>query len=548
MKHFLKFIPASSESADSSVGEFARRDIVRLQFGGLTRLEPIKHQMIPLVSFQVKDYVNIVGGGSKDEGETVGWDATYAPVNAFLEGLNENQQEMIVSCYALCKNIIERFFASESKENLTKMALDVSSKLADLDRETNLIDEMRKFVDTHVNIHRNYDKAGTRDQDTELLTFRLEHVKEVIVLALVCKMVSPLFGCIIRNIKADRLQLAPVIHCMTILEKLLQGKLKDIHHKSSYYVSHTMRKVLDAQATDETKMTMQFNGYTINNLARQLYAQLLVRNLVNIDLMDPNSDIPKYMYTVTKKGVASLLQELTNKAPVQTRHDDNSALDDNTAQSEVDSLISEHSLDLPTIIRTNVWSSVRSVINGVDIPESKVNAAVASANKHAPVRPNDLNKMLNCALFGDRLDGGESIFLLQKPEYTILTITLQLLAVEFGHLQVAHLITHVDPVMSKNTYTDNDHHILANYGTSSHFKTLLAQYDQSLASGTIPPFTTIAKKMIEGLVGCRLTYNTAPWLWTAMGQDNSNGLQIDLERNIASEIWQFMNEINALRR
>lgn len=494
----------------------ARLDISELLVeGGDQELKELWEKTKDLYIFRVGTYVKLTQSNAREDG----WNVIFAAVNGFMNTLSTEHKVELATCIGLMHGRVNAYF-SECQGNmidLERFIGDLGSYLDLLDLNINLCDQLRSYVENNMPIGL-FAGAGKRAQDSPELTFQPHEVIGLMTITLLCKLICPIFATMMRNLAQHIDSKLKEIQCANIFSKLFNRKYKELIVKLDFYIGHTV-----GQVTTTTLSTLM---HSYNNFTLTLYlkSQLLVRQFVNVDLSIKDGNLMTYIIVSVKRAVKTVNSTISknptyNRKPMSTKHDD----DGNTAQIEIDSMTSKKMSDTRMLITVAV-ESTRKYLNYYGIDPDDYDEVVAYYLKH-PVTPTPLNQMLCSMFFSDDIGGGRGILYLKSPEFTRLVAMLQMILfqLDVNYQSLAHSMT-----MQRSTDTDtiatiNDGQFRLNIGATEPYRRCRERLDNSPFGASGKEWDNYIKDLVDNLLITGYVYNTAPWLWNWLEQDNLNG-------------------------
>ena len=372
------------------------------------------------------------------------FDHIFRGANWLLANLQTNEQKVA----------IVKFFASMNytiKNKMPTMMHGVPSFAEDLGKHyLALIDEV-KMIDMFEHYARNMitlqdtSKFGTRPQDRDELTFKEPEMRELMVVALFCKFVSPIFGELIGNLPEQigedgKRKLPPFKESLvsSFLNNLLSTHFADLINKLQGYIRH----IVDGMYGKEQDPAAIFTGLTPNTRTSIILSSLLVRNYVLCVLEVADSNIARYTDTMVRT-LSQTQDNAAHKSQVKTRVGSKMSMGDEgseMAQMEIDSLVSNGTMDGPIIISASIDGIIDARRQQHEITLAEFNECLKWYDSH-PIYQTALNLLVATAVYGRELGGGRGIEMLRAKEYTKLIAMLQLMAINMGFYHLATILT-----------------------------------------------------------------------------------------------------------
>jgi len=281
---------------------------------------------------------------------------------------------------------------------------------------------------------------GDRPQDTPELTFKEPEIRQTMVLAMFCKLATPIFGELINNLPAgdfdhtrSRLPRQRESRCSWFLSAIQAHYFRELIGRLEFYISHIVRGLCDKN--NDGNVAPVFAGHTPNTRVATIMSSLMVRNFVLCNLEQPESNIIRYTDTMVRTLVQT---QDTNakKAQVKLRNAPGTMMsgDDGgkMAQIEIDSLVSDGTMDTQLIIEASIDSIIDDYRLRYEITKDEFDKCLNYFLDGHPVYQTPLNRYVATVVFGRDIGGGRGIDLIDSLAYTKLAVMLQLIALSMN--------------------------------------------------------------------------------------------------------------------
>lgn len=531
----MRYIPLAIDAETTA----AYLDIENLVFPTLDIKD--KKKLDPLLTFSINTYVKL--NRPKVVGSTVittedSWDVTYGAVNKFFNILATEQKALLAQTIIMMHSDVQEFMISEEMIGLNNLMRSLGEQLDELDQEINLCDQLREFVIGNVPIGI-FKGAGKRAQDTAALTFEREEVIDLLTITLLCKMLSPLFGTIMKFVSKRIDNKLKEIQCVAIFTKLLSRKYPLLIDKLQNYIQHTVKN--SSKDKEKESMTALANGHDQYRLSYYMYATLLVRQFVNVNLGVRNGNLMTYIIVSVKRAVqtfnSTILKNPTyTRKPMSVKGDD----EGNQAQIEVDSMTSKRTCDVPALIACAVNGSIRKHLDLFEIEPQTYEECHKYYIKH-PLVPTIINKYLNSMFYSQDFGGGRGILMMRGPEYMKITVALQLILFrsDVNYRELAHFMSAV-PAITSSIETNLDTSIMTlSTGSSYAYKNCKERFERTAYGARGREWENHISRFTSELKNTSFVYNTAPWIWNWLEEDNKNGKIIRPTAGAAAALCDF---------
>ena len=304
--------------------------------------------------------------------------------------------------------------------------------------EIHLFDLFKQYADTIT--LQDTSTFGDRPQDTPELTFKEPEIRLTMVLAMFCKMATPIFGELINNLPATDLQHTRSkftrqreSRCSWFLSAVQAHYFANLIGRLEYYIGHIVRGLCDKNT--ENNVAPVFAGHTPSTRVATIMSSLMVRNFVLCNLEQPESNIIRFTDTMVRTLVQTQ-DSNAKKAQVKLRSAPGSMLsgDDGgkMAQIEIDSLVSDGTMDTALIIEESINSIIDDYRLRYEITKEEFDACLNYFLDGHPVYQTPLNRYVATVVFGRDIGGGRGIDIIDALAYTKLPVMLQLIALNMG--------------------------------------------------------------------------------------------------------------------
>lgn len=403
---------------------------------------PEKEKLEPYLLFNGDTYKPI-GQYAK---EPQAFDNLYRGSNWLLAQIKDNDQKiMFVKFFASMNYQIKSKMPTLPKlEAVPNFARDLGSNYLELVKACNMLEIFREYARTQITLQ-DTSKFGTRPQDTKELTFSEPEMRELMVVALFCKFVSPIFGEMIANLPEQededgKKKLPPFKEtlCSSFLNPLLSEYFPDMINKLQNYISHIINGIY-SKIVDQAAIHC---GLTPNTRTSIVMSSLLVRNYVLCVLEVVDSNIARYTDTMVRTLVTTQ-DNTAHRSQVKSRQNYGAMSADesgNMAQMEIDSLVSAGTMDVTVIIEACIDRVIDTYRAQYEITLDEFHQCTKWFELHH-IYPSPLNLMVACSVFGCEIGGGRGIEMIGAASYTKLIAMLQLIALKLGYFDLAKILT-----------------------------------------------------------------------------------------------------------
>ena len=491
-----------------------------------------------LLYFSLSSYTKLKQ--RKDTNQQVEWNNVLGIVNNLFRALCESDKiaiaKTLITLHGVLLNEMEDIITTMDRHKINLLMRELSEILLELETEINLCDKIKQFIyDTNVPLG-NFKNVGRRPQDRPELTFNKDEVAELTTIAVVCKMLMPIFSVFMYNVKSFIDTQVKERHCSAVLTKLIQHRFCAVFNKLQNYIMHNV-----GNNFNETTGTI-FNIKTEVSLSQQLIDIMLVRNLVNVNPYTKNGNLMTYILVTTKKSINT--QDFnTRRNQFQIRRDSFDEDDEtNKSQFEQDTICSSRKkLDIYGLVKHSSKRAIRSTLEYYQLNTDVYDKNVQYYNDKV-FQPNEINIFLACMFFSDSVGGAQSIRLLDYEQFMRTITTLQLLCGTLEHYSIAHLLTAnpTDNLIIKST--ESNMRLKLNYQSSASYQACRTRYENSQYGIGVKTWDDSMEHLLNALLEKTYTFNSAPEIWkvSTNSTQNYNGRKIEIPDSLVEELCNFI--------
>ena len=494
-----------------------------------------------LLTFPVHTYDKL--NSVKNTNQPSEWMYVFEFVNGFFDTLSLEDKTIVAKTYVAIKQKIDDFQKEGEIIKLGELTSRISSYLLDLDQTIDFCGKLYDYVVHNIPISV-MPEAGKRPQDREELTFRVDDVRLISTITVLCKTLCPIYGAII---KVSAQQIASHLkeqHCASILTGIIQARYFQITQKLRFYVDHVTRQTIRQSTPKDDEGGSYLLGHDTNTLGLRFYCQLLVRQLVNIDLAVNDSNLMSYIL-VSVKRAAGNTQGAVAGSPTKPRKPPEGDTEEagNTALIETDSIPSKKQSWQISVIKAAVPATVRRFKNLYGIRDDEYQACLEFYERH-PFGPSHLSQQLTSLVYGKDFDGSKCVQSLKFDDFKQLTVLLQMIIMSHrndpAYHQLAHLLTAVSSIRTTVAGDDLANNVIFIKVQASEAFRLCKQ---EIANATISlrnrEWKTHIQYLIEDITKANYVYNTADFLWDYLQEENRNGSLLKIDSDTLVAYCQF---------
>lgn len=535
----------------------AGKTIIRIDMEGLTLPAENARSYLEFVS----DTYNNLRATRPNIDET--WDHVFKVPNEFLKTINDNDAIQIASTFAYCHYLIESEMAKQQPlpENnpvrkqeinnmnasiLLKLENSLSAAILQLDQTIHLLDKILDYVETCISVDE-FKDVGTRAQDSEEKTFRRPDLVKLTALAVLSKLFTPVIGTFIQKFKAYGISTQyKEMHAVTMFRDILSAanneKMSKLVDKVEFYIAGLIESRLK-----DAKPTVLHNGFTEDTISHYVYAQIVTRRLVCVNLFrEESNNLVTYLATCAKESATSGFSSGGNKSSVDFRKsvDELSAEsseggdDGNSSVMEQESSISAKTADFETIIEFAVMDLKNRFCPENDLDMNIVGSSETYYKTSSHILLDINNSYLLSVMFGHQLCGAKSVEMLKSADLATLVAILQVHLIQIGLPDLVHVLSLINTGEPRvKGMTGEEIQLLATWRNSYAFGNCNEKFPY-IVNGL--QWWTSLEKLLKSLTSVKYVYNTAPAIWELLGQPNLNGQMYTTPSTLAESICHFI--------
>lgn len=487
----------------------------------------------PLLSFRTDTYSVL-----KASADQAKWDTVFGIPTHFLSLQTDEIKIMYASLLARMHYEILSHLNTENEIEGSKMLQlenNLSIMLEEFDRQTDLYPKLVKYTEEYIKLQ-SFAGVGERAQDSAEMTFYTNDVIRLTAVTILCKMLAPIFGVFIESCKKKMDNAYKEIHCLTILKNFIANRCQELIDKLQNFVARIAKPMLN-----RIKLTHVWNGYTFSVIISQIFASILTRRTIVVDLNKPDGNIMTYVTSCTRAAAHTQYSSTGFKtAVVEIVTPDDSATDDgNVSTMEAESRQSSKTADFELIIELAIAKLEQSFVTEHELDPNLIKAMRDYYTyNHIPVTP--MNHFLMSLLFGPALCGAKSIELLDTKNFNYLIPLMQLFFMQQGYYELVHLVSLLPSSQYKSQPAGSEMLLRSTWNSSFEYKNCAEKFPYIVNDIS---WDTALKGIIDTVTSNSFKFNTAPVIWDMMNQSNHNTelyiASSDLSKMICSFIAQL---------
>ena len=452
----------------------------------------------PLQCFNAETYDTLK---RRDE---AAWSVVYGSVNKFLSMTGKDINKQICMTFMMMHDILNTMTST----NMADCIRIKGDALNELDKNTDICTKLERFVELDMPIP-DLEDVGGRPQDTEEMTFRRPHVVQLTSIALLCKLLSPVFGQFFWQYKKNTNMDNNIkeIHCATILTPLFNRRYRDLILKLNNFINN----ILAQQIKQKDDIVSAVNGNTINSQALSGSSSIFTRKLITVDLYKTDGNIMTYITTCLKNSVDTQYRTASSKNNIKER-DTNSLKDTasdegNASRLENESFTSTKTADVPIITEWMIERATDKWMHMCDMPKEIYDQAMAYYRSNLPPMTPISNYLL-CTYFGTDIGGAAGISMISAMSYTNLAVILQyILITKLQYFDLAHAIMLIPLNRLKSQLTNIDNKVRMTWSNTYAYRNFKNKFTHGIGDRECD---AKLKEIVEFLTVRVHQYNTAP--------------------------------------
>lgn len=540
----MKFVLLKDEYGKT----FTRLDLEGLK---LTHLEMPKFAM--LLDFHHDTYKWLTAKDSETS-----WQKVVAPVHMFFDKKCQDSDKIeIAETLAAMQLSIFNVFREDANGKpilvdgytLQNLENNLSILLSNLDSRINLFPRLQEFVEEGNIPMQSFVGVGERAQDTPEMTWYRNDVIPLMAIVLLCKLVSPIFGVFMSRFKSKRQKqdaetnmdsTYKEMHCVSILKDILEKRCSATVDKLELFLHRSIKRMLNP----DEDLTHVYNGYTDITIFQQIYAHMLVRRLVLVDLFRPegNNNLLTYITVCAKSATGTQFSPSNLKVAAQVFNYPkdkmaNSSDDGNLSNLEVESRSSNKTADYPLIVEVAADQAIDQLISTYQLDRRVYNSAsnYYITGEHAELTP--YNCYMLGIVFGAGLCGARSVEMLPPTHVAKMTALMQQYLIIQGYFNLALALTAKSTGVLKTAISGQDMAIRNTWNYNEAFKNCASRFQISV--GGID-WSTGLHDSIEKFICEEHVINLAPALWKLANMEPCNGQPYYVDLKLSSDTCNFI--------
>lgn len=476
----------------------------------------------------------------KEDGDDF-FDDVFRPIHVFFDRCNHEEKIALATMYLnMHFDILDKLRVTEDVQtNISDVTSKLSLYLADVDKRIDIVGKLRAIVDETIPVPM-FNNIGDRPQDSEEMTFHRESVLELATVVLLSKLMTPIFGVFIERCKKKMDTSLKELHTVGILKDIFENRFRNIVLKLKNFLFNLIKP----HVKDEIKYV--YHGYTLFLVVEQIFAAIVVRRFVNVNLHQPNCNIMTYITACARSAITSTTSTASShkssvgeiKKPEELHGDDG-----NTSILEVESRRSVRTADQLGLVDLATECAIRSFLQEYEVPRKDYEEAVNYYLENpSPLTP--IGVYLLCTYFGKALGGAGSIASMSVKSSTKLIAVMQIILIKLGYPELVHILTVRKALFNKIIPTQVDNMIRATWNNTYEYRNVSQRFPYSIVDLR---WDTKLKEIVEYITVNNHYRNTAPIICAMMGETDAGNEQIYMYNDtIVIQLCSFLSTITVV--
>lgn len=521
----------------------------------------------PDLVFPILTYQKIGENKETEEGDSNVGDRILLPANLFFETLTFPEQRLLYEMYADAKKLIHTI----TMENRRDVQDQLQDKIFKTMWNLKIDQKTLAFSSGPVFSYPNEELVGNKPHHTAEKTFLEQDYKEITAIAILVKIMIPIWGELIGHLKFVQLDVRQrEKFAFELIEPTLEeGAYERVYLKLSNFfrsVITDIRKNMDKnQSTNaSTSFILTHSGVDDQMFEATITATIIVKRLATFDCIavrgggEGTPDVMVYIYDVVRRSVDASIRTMRDSMKTLPKREIASH-DSEDNQSIIDhiSRTSSKSIDIPILVTTAVelWE-IAKLREEMEVPADLFESATTFYRANGFGVPTITQAMV-ASFIGTRFGGSKCINYLTPELYQQIVVILQVFLIRNDLVDLAQLASAITSLTEiEGTDSVLSMRIKSNYQTEEYAackETFKGYLDKPLQPFTKKPgrrrsvdfdridFEHHIKKMIDWLTRRTHTENMAPALWDLAQRDTRpiHGTEVQFGENIIQHLCRF---------
>lgn len=482
------------------------------------------------------------------------WLKVFGTVHTFLDTLPQEEVADIADFMLTCNADIRFTFSNDDIDTVTKEVIQMENRLADrlatLDQKWDLANQILVYTRENIRIKLSQN-IGERPQDSKEMTFQYEEIVELTAIAILCKMLTPLFGNYIffysRRFEGNTD--SKESHAVTILRDVIHRNFEVVMDKLYNYITKILKNV---EKHVSQSYTAVHAGWSFQLIVQAVYNNALVKKFVAANFVDKNlessdddsnSNLMIYISTCVRQSATSHYRSPDQKTTVTkiSSPDDRANVSDddgNVSILELESKTSTRTADYPILVKA---AALEAIDRFITIHELELDEIEQASNfyefNHVALTP--VNEYLLGIVFGGYLCGAKSIECLDGAILAKLIPLMQAFFIQQGYYSLVELVS-LNICKGEKTPNNADNRLRVLWNSNQVYQN--CDHKFTYCVGDLR-WDTGLKSIIDSLSSTIYAHNTAPVFLNKLGLPNRNGSVYYSEENIPVDVCTLIDQL-----
>lgn len=510
-----------------------------------------KEQLDELLSFRVSTYQRLRTNSSMLE-----WEIVFGVVHRVLQTFTDEEKARYATTIVVMHHKVLQVLGNPdtlpTPPELTQMENDLAHMWADFDRSFETPDNPaglwgRLVAYTSDNVPIRMDPhVGERPQDSEAMTFYQPDVIKLTAVAIMCKLLTPIFGVMCTYYPRVMDSIYKELHCSVVMREVLIHRCPQLREKLQNYIANNARN--STRATEN--LTREYNGLTATMINLIIYAAVLVRRFITADLYNDTGNLMTFVNSCIRDAAKTQSQQggsskggngkITINPITPTIERSGGGDDGNLSSLEDDTQTSSKTADFPFLIK----AAVHELIPRFTMEHELDLSILAQAKEyylyhHLSLTP--INTYVLGLVFGSYLCGAKSVEAIGAESLAELIPVLQLFLIKQNYLCLAEAVSLTPTGVIRQLPTGNDQLLRNQWSSTLEYRNCNSRYEWNINNTS---WDSALKNIVEeDITKYRYAVNTAPVFAEMLPHGQPVGQEYLVAPDLAREICLLITQL-----
>jgi len=473
--------------------------------------------------------------------------STLRPVNEFLATFDRDESFYLVRMFIQAKR---ELFNIRDKTSMMNAISTIDGVIAKTFKRLNMARRAFDFVVNESGIQPPvYIGAGTRDHDTPEMTFLTPDYNQVNTVAVITKLLFPIFGEVIntvkfiKNLDNDSKELL----AFGVMNTVLRRDFSDIIIKLQNYIGQMISNTIPKDRDDPM---LSFRGITDISATSERLAKTFVKSSVNFDLYraEGGNFITCLAVTIkraSKNDINSKKSSFFARTPLELSASDD---DSNISIQENEAHLIREAIEVPILVKAAVEQFINNYIlmNNID---SGMFQRCVDHYAHTMIRPTPINELITAMFISAPVGAAYSLKYINMQTMIKLITLMQIYCFRMGYRELIPILSMRPTGVEKTILDASDNQILISEGrgdsTATNFILKVSEEMLHLQDFNQFDLRGMIGDMCTFLVKHNHNYNVAPDIEDLgeFGGSYSDEGALRYSGNIINEIFRFIHQM-----